>query len=266
MQEITSIEELKKIELDIMEAIHEFCQAKGISYFLWGGSLLGAIRHGGFIPWDDDIDIAMSRKDYDAFVDSFKHEKYKVNTCDKDKNYIMAHAKVYDTETVMQEEMAGPKGYEIGVYVDIFPIDNWNDEIPSKYASRTAAINKRHTVTRRYKKVDSPTILVRNIGKFLYRLTHRSANYYSRVLNESAVYGPSDKYVLYTDANTKIPLPLKKEWVDDVKLAKFEDKEFYIPKDADGLLTLIYGNYMQLPPVEKQVTHHEYKAYYRGGK
>ena len=102
MRELTT-EELKKTELDILRAIRDFCDAKGLKYFLCGGTLLGAVRHKGFIPWDDDIDIGMLRSDYETFIREFPDTgRYRVITYTNNKEYRNPYAKVVDTATVLK--------------------------------------------------------------------------------------------------------------------------------------------------------------------
>ncbi len=123
-KEIT-LEEMKGIELNILKQIHELCISQGFRYFLIGGTLLGAVRHKGFIPWDDDIDIGMPRSDYERFIEycSSNEVPFKL-VCNKtDPNYGYLFAKAVDRNTVLIEENANKDGAELGIYVDIFPID-----------------------------------------------------------------------------------------------------------------------------------------------
>ena len=115
------IEELKKIQLDILIAVDDFCSKNNIKYFLSFGTLLGTIRHRGYIPWDDDIDIIMLRDDYNRFLETFNHSYYKVNSIQNNPTYFLAFAKVTDERTVMQEEIVYPTEY--GVYIDVFVVD-----------------------------------------------------------------------------------------------------------------------------------------------
>ena len=98
------INELKRIEINILDYVADFCNKNGITYYLDGGTLLGAIRHKGFIPWDDDIDIAMPRKDYDRFVHMcLDDSRYKILSYETDEKYIYSFAKVVDSYTKLKE-------------------------------------------------------------------------------------------------------------------------------------------------------------------
>ena len=113
-------EEIKNIQLDILNSIHQFCSERGIRYSLAFGTLLGAVRHQGYIPWDDDLDIMMPRPDYDRFVAEYQgtHQHYVVQTYKNNESYFLSLAKVYDNRT---EQIIFPT--KTGVFVDIFPIE-----------------------------------------------------------------------------------------------------------------------------------------------
>ena len=131
MREICNLSEIKKIELDILRAFRSFCEKNSLRYFLAYGTLLGAVRHGGFIPWDDDIDVAMPRTDYERFLKEFRDERYEVYDLSK-KGYFYPFAKLCDTTTVLIEEMSVKNS--IGVYIDIFPMDGIADNDQSQHS------------------------------------------------------------------------------------------------------------------------------------
>ena len=132
-------QEIKPILLEIMAAIHEFCEQNGIKYSLWGGTLLGAVRHDGFIPWDDDIDIAMARRDYDRFIREFQSEHFAVEACEKDSNYIYTFAKVYDKRTLKDEAIHYGNPWRTGMEVDIFPLEEYAEDAPVKKREKERA-------------------------------------------------------------------------------------------------------------------------------
>lgn len=266
-------EELKQIELGILQEIHNFCVDNNLTYYLWGGSLLGAIRHNGFIPWDDDIDIAMPRKDYEFFYKNFNCENFGVYTCESNENYIYVHGKAFDKRTLKYENLYYKK-IEFGVDVDIFAIDNISkdkyDILKKNVRKRKKLINKLFFTLSSFIKTNN---VIRNIKRFIQshfvsigrKFGAFKTNKFARKINQAAQKydGGICNYMLYADANLSKPLLIEKEWVENLVLHKFEDNEFFIPQGYGKLLTACYGDYMVLPPKEKQVTHHNFRAFWR---
>ena len=128
---VIDLPEMKRVLFNILEFVDQFCSDNGIQYYLCGGTALGAVRHAGFIPWDDDIDIMMKRDDYDRFIDLFKHSNtgyFSLLHHSIQRDYTFPYAKVADSRTVLREEHKGVSS-ETGVYIDIFPIEAMSDSI-----------------------------------------------------------------------------------------------------------------------------------------
>ena len=121
MKKTINVEELKQVQLDILKFVDEYCKKNNLKYYLAYGTLLGAVRHKGYIPWDDDIDLLMFREDYEKFVTSFKDERYKVFATEVNAKYPYPFAKVGDTTTYFEEEIKDVM--DTGVNIDIFPLD-----------------------------------------------------------------------------------------------------------------------------------------------
>ena len=131
MRKITDIHELRQIQMGILDEVHQYCEAHGLRYFLSSGTLIGAVRHKGYIPWDDDIDIYMPRKDYEQFLREFKgSEQFKLLNPAKEPHYYYTFAKVVDLRTRMVEDET--EGFEIGVFMDIFPVDYVTDNLQER--------------------------------------------------------------------------------------------------------------------------------------
>lgn len=129
IKEITKIDELKFISYNILKFVADFCEINNIKYYLFAGTLLGAIRHEGFIPWDDDIDIAIPRDDYEKFIIEFDRNNdvnYKVLSIENSNKYYLPYAKVIDNRTLLFED--GKESMPIGVFIDIFPLDSIPDK------------------------------------------------------------------------------------------------------------------------------------------
>ena len=127
MREI-DLDELRKLQIDILNDIDNFCKKNKINYWIDCGTLLGAIRHSGYIPWDDDIDIGMLRDDYDKFVKSYnrKGNRYQLNAVEINNDYYYPFGKVFDTKTVLYEP--DENGIKTAVFVDVFVYDNAPDD------------------------------------------------------------------------------------------------------------------------------------------
>lgn len=263
MREILDIKEIMGIELSIMKYIHDFCINNEINYFLWGGTLLGAIRHNGFIPWDDDIDIAMYRQDYNRFIELFDSNRYGVFSCTKNKDYPYSYAKVFDKLTAKIEPVRVRRRFQIGIDVDIFPIDNNVELSHTDISERSLILKRRQNSSLGKPKVKNFKDILRLVRYFGYGFIFRKPNYYAKKLNEIPNNKITNDFMLYADSNIKQPLIIKHEWISELTLHKFEDTEFYIPIGYDKLLTACYGDYMTPPPVEKQITHHSNKMYWK---
>lgn len=267
MKEATT-EDVKKVLLAIMDSIDSFCRENGIVYYLYYGSLLGAVRHQGFIPWDDDMDIAMPRADYERFIRLFNQKtagRYRTVSIDDETKYCYAFAKVIDTGTLLVEETA--ERIEMGIYVDVFPID----VVPADPARQQKLLAQ----TKRYIDLFNAKIIPVRRGRCFWKngllvLAHvvlsgiKLESIARKIVSLNASYAdwPGEKcaanMTLLVYGGREVVDP---EWLRDALDTPFEGRTYRIPAGYDSVLRKLYGNYMELPPVEKRVTHHHYKAY-----
>ena len=260
-----SVDELKRIQLEILDVTAKFCDEHGISYWLNAGTLIGAVRHKGYIPWDDDIDLGMLRPDYDKFIASFNehNEGYKAVCFENDRGFPFPFAKVMDTSTVLYEP--DEKGRKMCVNIDIFVYDN----SPEDKETEDDMFRRRNrfyicNVARQAR------IFQRPKGNILRRLcvyALRSAvrlfprNYFVRKMIENSKR--------YLNAETKCigdfvgtrRMTCDKRVFDGFVDGEFEGRTYKIPVGYDEYLRELFGDYMQLPPPEQRVSTHIFKAY-----
>ena len=265
-QEVTDIREIQQMELGIMEYIHETCQKIGVKYFLAYGSLIGAVRHKGFIPWDDDMDICMLREDYEKLQDYLianPDERYEVMSYKNNLNYVYPFMKVQDNHTYLLEEDVRIDS-NMGIYVDIFPVDGYEDDSVFK-DKMTRLIKKRQLSCYTFKGITNTksilNSLIRYISVIIFYFT--STNKHIRGIDELAQSRKVDDYelvdyLIYKDMNKPV---WKREWLNQTITGVFEGKEFMIPKNYHEILTSDYGDYTQLPPVELRFSHHDFQLW-----
>lgn len=266
MEELTT-EQYKLIELNLLKKFDGFCKEHKIEYCLAYGTLLGAIRHNGFIPWDDDIDIMMTRHEYDKFLSLRNDPKltFGVISPEIDGNYYAPYCNIYDKDTLLIEEGNCHRGFNLGVKIDIFPFDKVpeNNSNYNKLRRYSNWINKLMAWKRwplsayrspvsfiRASMVKAVLLLVPYA--FLQRMIAYNAK--KRYLRDS---GYCDNLCYNPYNQSKFPF----KCFNTITHHQFEDCIFPIPTDYDLVLKSIYGDYMKLPPVEKRVTHHTFKVY-----
>lgn len=262
-----SLQELKIIQMDILEALDEYCTINRIRYSLACGTLLGAIRHKGYIPWDDDIDVYIPREDYKKLIDSFPEVyrgKYKLASLERTPQWESPYAKLYDSRTFM-EEYASVKE-NIGVNIDVFPVD----EVPvgqewEKYNKSRLRLVKFHSLMS--VKIDKSRSFSKNFVIFWVKAIKifLPARFWAKKIDAKAQQfnGQGRNHLFETCQGIMKKHPFKKELFDNIVSIPFEDRFFKAFKDSDSYLRNGFGDYMKLPPVEKQVSHHPFYAYWK---
>lgn len=256
--------EIKRILLDILKEIDEFCSKNNITYFLAYGTLLGAVRHNGFIPWDDDIDICMPRPDYEIFIDTFisKDSRYEVVAHTKDNKYPYFFAKVHDSNTYLETKSTFKD--KMGLFVDVFPIDALPEDIGLQKKNIKRFIFYRNIFNIKALKYDKDRSIIKNLTLFASRFitTFIPISFLVEKIDKiSMSFNYSDHKLVSISATTDQRLILSKELFSEVIRIKFEDMEAPVPKKYKEILRLNYGDYLKLPPKEKQVSHHKFRAF-----
>ena len=249
------LKEAQTIMLSILNEIHQICQKHNIAYWLDGGTLLGAVRHKGFIPWDDDIDIAMTRDNYEKFLNIAPNELPEnlfLQTEYTDPGYFdtIAPMKIRDKNSqVLEWFETGNEQYHLGLFVDIFPYDNLPQNFIFRFLKKDFARN--------LLKVKQTKIQKR--GKLKYKLIGRIFSL--KTLNKI------QNYLINTSKNTNsdffgfgydsaLKRVYEKQKFYPLEEVLFENRLFLSPKDKIYYLTHTYGNYMTLPPQEQQRPKH----------
>lgn len=265
---IIDTDELKILQTDVLDAIHRFCEKQGIKYTMGCGTLLGAVRHKGYIPWDDDIDIYLLREDYEILMKLFPSlydGKYEIVSLERDVSWERPYAKAYDNRTVFQESATYKQ--VIGVGIDVYPIDNVPDD-----EREWATYNRKRLFFQRLFQVKFIRVnKTRNFWKngllvlMKAALLPVSLNRFARFLSRYAqkFNDIPTRYVFETVQGVYVRRRFRKDTFLEIIDLPFEDRCFKGLKNYDEYLRNAYGDYMQLPPEEKRVTHHDFTAYWK---
>lgn len=263
-----SLEELKELQMDILSAIDDYCNENNIRYSMACGTLLGAVRHKGYIPWDDDIDIYMPRDDYNRFVETFPslyREKYKLTSLERSPEWDKPYAKAYDDRNVMLEDAIQKE--IIGVNIDVFPVDEVPDDEKEWIKYNKKRMRQQKLFILKFVRFNSKRTVVKNLTLLLFKIatcscsSRKWAQYLDKLCRQFNGVGYNSYFECCSGRTQRHPFP--KKLFDDLAYMKFEDREFKAFVDADCYLKNGFGDYMKLPPVEKRVAHHYYKAYWK---
>ncbi len=262
---LLTLEEMRPIQLRMMDDIDKVCRENGLRYSLSGGSLLGAVRHKGFIPWDDDVDIMMPRPDYIKFKQLFpKYAKGEyLMDYTMDPTYYKTFTKVFDKSTIMVQRMV-QRG---GVFIDVFAIDGQPSDYAEfeQYIKRYRKLNKNIRWQTDYFHL-SPNFFVRTVVRALK--WHNMARRKQRIAEVEALLSKypfeTSEYAGATMGGSGLKTHQKKELFLEYADYEFEGHVYRGVKDYDTYLKLMYGDYMQLPPERERKSKHMAKFFARG--
>ncbi len=266
-----NIEEMRAVQMDLLDVFDRTCREHGLTYSLCGGTLIGAVRHGGYIPWDDDIDVMMPRPDYDRFIQLRFEEPYLLEAPEllgKEKPYVYMYAKLYNTKTVLIED-PHMKRLQSHVYIDVFPLDAiaddeetfrkeftrirkniWNyitmEQADSFLQVKGLSLPRRikWTAARMMRNLLPPRYYYYKALEIIRTRDYDSARFTGHPLSEARPVYRYPKEIMVMDNHVA-----------------FEGKEYSAMHDYKEFLRIHYGDYMQLPPVEERVRHDNI-AYY----
>lgn len=255
------IKKLRRVLLLIAKDVAKLCDEHDIKYSLSGGSQLGAVRHHGFIPWDDDMDLEMKREEYEKFLivcDKYLDKSKYLLLTSKWENYPFEFAKIQLKGTEIIEDFSKNADVPHGIFIDIFPYDNLPD---SKY-KRKSFLLKNHLLKNilwvkcGYGSEEQKRSIKFKLFKILGLFSSKRKLKVQRKKLITKYNNVDTQYCFASDYPDQF---LKNEWFEHTKKYKFEDTEFWGLEDYDSYLKALYGDYMKIPPVEQRETHTHYK-------
>lgn len=263
MKEMT-LDEIHDVQIHILDKIDEICRHLNLRYSLGGGSLLGAVRHKGYIPWDDDIDIMLPRPDYETLLKAFycKYPHLIIQDYNSDIAYQLRWARIYDDRTLLIS-----KNTIDGVFVDVFPIDGLPPLHEMKdYMDRLKRLRKNLAkVTKHHSEAVQKNLLFLRFKYYIKCVLFPSRKKVIAELEKLFHSYPfeSSEYAGAITGMFGIKEHMNSEVFKDYIWMDFEGKKYMCIKDYNAYLTQHYGDYMQLPPEERRVTHHEFRVYWK---
>ena len=268
-----SMKEIQRGSLEILKTIDSICRKENLKYCLAYGTLIGAIRHKGFIPWDDDIDIMMPRKDYDKLVEYFIAHKNELqpleifnNKCNSSYPYMIT--RISDSRYIL--DVDNEKPYGIGLFVDVYPLDGAGNTVEeytkrknesSRYAS-LCFLSTRKTI-KRENTASFFKYLLKFPAFFIAKLLGRDFFMHKLEQIQNECDYENSKYIgcMIWASDDGIRGIFPKEWFKETIDVEFEGAMFKAPIEYDKVLTHGYGKYLELPPENKRIAHHYYDAY-----
>lgn len=251
---------VKKIEIEILEKVHTICTENNILYSLAYGTMIGAIRHKGFIPWDDDIDIFMLREEYEKFEKIWFKEKpngFILENKDVNPDFPQCHTKIIKDKTVFLQEGLEEIKYHKGIFIDVFVLDRVADSkqkqnIQNMYAmlyflyTRGFAFDRGSNIVKLGCRVLLGLVPKKNYSSVSKFFRKKLSKYNSHKDNALMCYCVMESLHKFYPSNS----------MDEMMIVPFENKEFMCSKKYDELLKSEYGDYMQLPPEEERTWKH----------
>lgn len=264
MKELT-LQERKDISLEILTELDKVCKRYHIPYFLAYGTLIGAVRHKGFIPWDDDIDVWVKLDDYDRLIKLLQKEtEYEILNTGFDVNFPLMFTKVSDSKTSVERIEKKRGDFRRGIAVDIFPLADYpRNRIKRKWFSILLGINKAFSLKKmngldrkktKDHAIEMACTLFSCIGMNETFWRSRINNFLLKIAPGDKLFSPFSPYG-FKDVHDKC-------FFNTCVDLQFEGKVFNGPIGWDEILKKIYGDYMKLPPKEKQISNHDVKAFY----
>ena len=258
-----SLVEAKSILLQMMCHIDAFCRNNGINYSLGFGTLIGAVRHQGYIPWDDDIDLFMTRDNYEKFQSLYSHDRYRMIYNSKNSKWGWQYIRIHDSKTIVEFQNPYSENLIHGLWIAIIPLDGIPDNKTSWFF-KTKAIGICDTLCRLRHAIWNPQVaLWKNVVKTIFKplVSIRSYYYWGNLYTKALrLYESKQASNLFQFELIYYVFPIRifEKYID----LPFEGHLFMAVAGYDEFLKIYYGDYMQLPPENERIAKHDYKAYY----
>ncbi|HJJ41721.1 MAG TPA: LicD family protein [Methanocorpusculum sp.] len=267
-----SLDEVKQVQLNILKSVDKFCRENNIKYFLDFGTLLGAVRHKGYIPWDDDIDISMLRKDYERFLSEFnkdRNDSLYALSHRIDPKYSLDFCKIHDSKTkVVDMDTYLKNQYNMGINIDLFPIDNvGSDKFNAYKLFKKTLFAQKVRYVQSYKMKLRKNIIKMGVLLILKPISLLFPRDYCAKKMDKAARTYENEESLYAACICQVEFEkhqvFEKSIFDEIVGLEFEGMKFPAPKNYDAILTAEYGDYMTPPPMAERKSLHDFKAYLR---
>lgn len=258
------LKHLQSLELMILKEFIKICEENDLTYYMYAGSLLGTIRHQGFIPWDDDLDVIMFRDDFERFKQIFtstSHDRIKLLSIETEEDYFHLLAKLMLKDTLFEEKWVSQVDFNIGINIDIFVLDDLsNNSFKRNYQLKKAFLYNKLLIMSKIRLDDLPflTKVITHSGYHILNLLGIKPKWINkRCLNFLKKYQDENAEFVFDISATaeEYPQIFNKKEFKKVNRAKFEDIEVNVPSNYDEILKSLYGDYMQLPPEEDRYNH-----------
>jgi lipopolysaccharide cholinephosphotransferase len=263
---ISNLRKLQLIELIILKKFVEICEEFDLQYFLIGGTALGAVRHSGFIPWDDDIDVGMPRTDYEKFLKVAQEKlnpEYFLQSIDTDKNYVYSFIKIRKNNTVLKQKNFENIAIHQGISIDVFPLDGCGNNYKKarKHYKKIKVLNyiiMSPALVNSQKNKSFPYKVKLSSLKIVYKFSNREKliNRLNKLLNKYSIENSQFVANLLGSAHEK-EIMEKDVIFGNYNKLKFEDGDFCVPSKMHDYLASIYGDYMTVPDDKEINNRHE---------
>lgn len=254
-----TLKKLQMIELEMLIELDRICRKNDIKYTIIGGTLIGAMRNGGFIPWDDDIDVAMLRGEYERFRKVCKKDldssRFYFQDHRNTKGYRWGYGKLRRKETLFLREYQEHMPYQQGIFLDIFPHDGVPDAFPFRAIHNFQCFLIRKALWSEVGKIAEKTAFKRGVFNIISRIPEKVIfkSYHNLIKKSNLKHRSRVRALMFPTFGNEFGY--KKEWFEPGKDIIFEGHAFQCMKGAKEYLRFSYGDYMQLPPAEKRKVH-----------